>query len=169
MAKAEGLVQVESRRRFHVTVIYGLTSLISAGFGIPALLYLILPSKKQNKQEFVEIGDLSGIRAGQPEEIVFRRSRQDGWKRISEKTSAWVMRLEGGQVVAFAPGCTHLGCAYHWDERNKNFLCPCHTSTFGIDGKVLEGPAPRPLDRYETRVENGKLHVGRVIKAGEEA
>ena len=29
-----------------------------------------------------------------------------------------------------------------------------------LDGKVVAGPAPRPLDRYETRVENGKLLLG---------
>jgi menaquinol-cytochrome c reductase iron-sulfur subunit len=80
-----------------------------------------------------------------------------------------VTRLKGGQVVAFAPQCTHLGCAYHWDEKNQNFLCPCHTSTFALDGRVLEGPAPRPLDRYESRVENGRLLLGRVIRSDEEA
>ncbi|MEZ5354263.1 MAG: ubiquinol-cytochrome c reductase iron-sulfur subunit [Bryobacteraceae bacterium] len=169
MAQQEGTAAEGTRRRFHVTVIYALTSLISAGFGIPALLYLILPSRRQNNAQFVEIGDVAQLRTDQPEEIVFRRTRQDGWRRISEKTSAWVLRLDGGQVVAFAPGCTHLGCAYHWDERNKNFLCPCHTSTFAADGRVLEGPAPRPLDRYQTRVENGKLQVGPVIQVGKEA
>ncbi|MEZ5404453.1 MAG: ubiquinol-cytochrome c reductase iron-sulfur subunit [Bryobacteraceae bacterium] len=168
MAKQEGSGEDRGRRRFHLTVIYGLTSLISAGFGIPALLYLILPKRGQGEKQWIPIGDVSQVRPEQPEEIVFRRTRQDGWRRISEKTSAWVIR-SGDKITAFAPGCTHLGCAYHWDDRNKNFLCPCHTSTFGADGKVLEGPAPRPLDRYETRVENGKLLVGAVIKGGQEA
>ena len=54
-------------------------------------------------------------------------------------------------VVAFGPQCTHLGCAYHWEEGKNEFLCPCHSSLFSIDGKVLSGPAPRPLDRYETQ------------------
>ena len=47
-------------------------------------------------------------------------------------------------MVAFNPACTHLGCAYHWDESPNNFVCPCHASVFSIDGKVLVGPAPRP-------------------------
>jgi len=63
-------------------------------------------------------------------------------------------------VTAFAPQCTHLGCAYHWDESSHNFICPCHTSAFSIDGKVLAGPAPRPLDRYTVKVEGNKLQIG---------
>ena len=63
-------------------------------------------------------------------------------------------------MVAYGPQCTHLGCAYHWDESRNHFLCPCHTSVFSVDGAVVSGPAPRPLDRYETKVENGKLLLG---------
>ena len=41
------------------------------------------------------------------------------------------------RVTAFGPQCTHLGCAYHWEQGKKQFLCPCHTSVFSIDGKVI--------------------------------
>ncbi len=60
------------------------------------------------------------------------------------------------------PICTHLGCAYHWDDPSHTFICPCHTSVFSIDGKVLSGPAPRPLDRYMTKIDDGKLEIGPV-------
>ena len=89
----------------------------------------------------------------------------DGWKISSEKSSAWVVRTSASEVVAFAPQCTHLGCAYHWNEQRQHFVCPCHTSAFGIDGKVLTGPAPRALDRYEIRLRNEKLLIGQVRKS----
>jgi len=41
----------------------------------------------------------------------------------------------------------------------KRFKCPCHASVFDIDGNVLAGPAPRPLDGLETRVEDGRVFV----------
>ena len=88
----------------------------------------------------------------------------DGWKITSEKTTAWVVKKNEKDVVAFAPQCTHLGCAYHYQARTKEFLCPCHTSTFSIDGAVLTGPAPRPLDRYDIRLDGQRLLIGEIRK-----
>jgi len=148
-----------TRRVFQLAIIYGLWGIISVALAIPAAIYLLLPPRLRRATDWFDAGELGQFKPNAPEEVVFRRNRVDGWKVASEKTSAWVVK-NGTEVVAFAPGCTHLGCAYHWDERNKNFLCPCHTSTFGLDGNVLSGPAPRPLDRYQIKIENGKLLIG---------
>lgn len=156
-----------TRRRFYIAAIYGLSSLIAAALGVPAAIYLLFPPRPRDKEEWTEAGDLARLTIGHPEEVVFRHNRKDGWKIASEKATAWVARLSEKDVVAYAPQCTHLGCAYHWDESSDTFLCPCHTSTFSLDGKVLSGPAPRPLDRYELKVENGKLLLGRVIESQE--
>ncbi len=133
---------------------------MAAALAAPAAVYLLLPPRARRGSESVEIGELSQLALGVPEEVAFRRNRLDGWKLTSEKAAVWLVRRSENDVVAFAPQCTHLGCAYHWDERRKNFLCPCHSSTFGIDGRVLSGPAPRPLDRYDVKIENGRLLLG---------
>ncbi len=153
------------RRTFHLSFIYGLWGLITAALSVPAVAYLLFPPKRREDTGFVEAADLAQLALKQPEEVVFRRNKVDGWKISSEKDTAWVVRLSESEVVAFAPQCTHLGCAYHWDERRDHFVCPCHTSAFSIDGRVLTGPAPRALDRYETKVEGGKLLLGAVMKA----
>lgn len=153
------------RRRFHLGVIYGLWSLIVTAIAGPAAIYLLLPPKAKKQSDWVDAGDVAQLQPSTPEEFVFRRLRVDGWKVTSEKSTAWVVKDGDQQVTAFAPQCTHLGCAYHWDENNKNFLCPCHTSTFDISGKVLSGPAPRPLDRYEVKVEDGKLLLGSIKRS----
>lgn len=156
----------ESTRRRFVAGIYALWGVITASIALPAAAYLLLPPRTRQREEWVEVGTAADLGASGPQEVVFRRNRKDGWKIFSEKTSAWVIQRDG-KLVAFAPGCTHLGCAYHWDEKHRNFLCPCHTSTFGLDGRVLEGPAPRPLDRFQTRIENGKLLLGPVVQSPE--
>lgn len=150
-----------NRRNFFVTAIFGLTGLITAALGIPAAAYLLLPPRTRKQNEWAEAGDLAALRVNTPEEMVFRRTRVDGWKVTSEKATAWVVKTEK-DVVAFAPQCTHLGCAYHWEEQTREFLCPCHTSTFSLDGQVTSGPAPRPLDRYEVKVDGNKLMVGKI-------
>ena len=149
-----------TRRKFYTGMIYSLWSIIAAALAVPAAIYLLLPPRLRKTPEWVEAGNVSNLEPGTPVEMAFRLNRVDGWKIQSEKSSAWVVRLGGGQVVAYGPQCTHLGCAYHWDENQKHFLCPCHTSIFNIDGTVISGPAPRPLDRYEAKVDQGKLLLG---------
>ena len=149
-----------TRRGFIIGAIYAIWGTIAAALGVPALIYLLFPPRPRKQPEWVEAGDIAGLETNVPEEMVFRRNRADGWKVISEKSTAWVVRTAENKVVAYGPQCTHLGCAYHWDDGKSNFLCPCHSSIFSLDGKVVAGPAPRPLDRYETRVENGKLLLG---------
>lgn len=149
-----------TRRTFYIVAIYGLWSLMATALSIPAAIYLLLPPKLRKTPEWVEAGDVSTLEAHVPVEVVFRHNRVDGWKVLSERTSTWVVKESDTEVVAFGPQCTHLGCAYHWDENRNYFMCPCHTSIFSIDGAVVSGPAPRPLDRYETKVANGKLMLG---------
>lgn len=65
--------------------------------------------------------------------------------------------------VAFSGKCPHLGCGYKWRShktRGQVFLCPCHLSLYDVAGKVLDGPAPRPLDVLPIRVAaNGDIEV----------
>lgn len=150
------------RRTFYLAFIYGIWALMGAALGLPAAVYLLLPPHTRRREEWIDAGDITQLPTRVPEEVVFRRNRKDGWRIISEKAAAWVVKFSDQEVVAFAPQCTHLGCAYHWDEQKQNFLCPCHSSTFGLDGKVLAGPAPRPLDRHQVRIDGRKLKLGAI-------
>ncbi len=149
-----------TRRNFYILFINGVMSLIGAALAIPAAIYLLFPPKARRSNDWVKTADLASIPSGKPTEISFQRTRADGWQLITEKTTAWVVKQPDNQVTAFTPNCTHLGCAYHWDDPSHTFVCPCHTSAFSIDGKVLGGPAPRPLDRYMVKVEAGILQIG---------
>lgn len=153
------------RRTFYLTFVYGLSAIMSAVLAIPAALYLLVPSRTKKDDAWVDAGDAGQLKPNEPQEMVFRRNRVDGWRVTSEKTTAWVVQIPKQGVVAFAPQCTHLGCAYHWDDAKKVFVCPCHTSAFSIDGKVLTGPAPRPLDRYALKVDNGRVMIGSIEKS----
>ncbi|HYO82084.1 MAG TPA: ubiquinol-cytochrome c reductase iron-sulfur subunit [Bryobacteraceae bacterium] len=152
------------RRSFGLGLLAGMWSLIGAALALPAAAYLFSGPRSRKGTGWVDAADLSKLPVGVPEEVVFRRNRVDGWKVVTEKNTAWVLKKSEKEVIAFAPQCTHLGCAYHWVEQTKEFLCPCHTSTFSPDGQVLTGPAPRALDRYDIRVKGGRLMIGDVQK-----
>ena len=51
-------------------------------------------------------------------------------------------------VAAIYKVCTHLGCIYDWNDANGRFECPCHGSKYRLDGRRIESPAPRSLDRF---------------------
>lgn len=157
-----GTENTSERRAFFLTMIYGLWAAIGTALSIPAAIYLLFPPRLRRENEWTEAGDVAKMVPSSPVEMVFRRTRIDGWRIFSEKSTAWAVKLGNGEVIAFAPQCTHLGCAYHWEDSKKQFLCPCHTSVFSIDGKVISGPAPRPLDRFEAKVQNNKLMLGEI-------
>ncbi len=51
-------------------------------------------------------------------------------------------------IAAIYKVCTHLGCIYSWTDANNRFECPCHGSKYRLDGRRIEAPAPRALDRF---------------------
>ncbi|MHB1929322.1 MAG: QcrA and Rieske domain-containing protein [Acidimicrobiales bacterium] len=66
--------------------------------------------------------------------------------------------MEAG-FVALDQTCTHLGCRVPFCRSSRWFECPCHGSRFNAVGELRRGPAPRGLDRYPIRIEDGTLVV----------
>jgi glycine/D-amino acid oxidase-like deaminating enzyme/nitrite reductase/ring-hydroxylating ferredoxin subunit len=58
-----------------------------------------------------------------------------------------VYREEGGAIHAVSAVCTHAYCVVQWNSAERSWDCPCHGSRFGTDGRVIEGPAVKPLER----------------------
>lgn len=152
------------RREFLHHSISGLGLLIGASLFAPALTYFFSPAWKREPENWVFLGDVGKIPVGKPSKVEFVERRKDGWMTIEEKKSAWVVSKDGKEFTIFDPHCTHLGCPYRFDEGRQEFLCPCHNAVFDMEGKVISGPPPRPLDRYEVKISAGKLWVLPTIK-----
>jgi glycine/D-amino acid oxidase-like deaminating enzyme/nitrite reductase/ring-hydroxylating ferredoxin subunit len=60
-----------------------------------------------------------------------------------------VHRDDDGKAHVLSATCSHLGCIVAYNDAERSWDCPCHGSRFGVDGAVLQGPATRPLRRYE--------------------
>src|SRR5262249_56207458 len=78
-------------------------------------------------------------------------------RRVDTTEAAIYGRRTGDRVEALTAVCTHTGCLVRAGA--SGFECPCHRSRFDADGQSLGGPAPRPLDRLETRIEKGSVKV----------
>ena len=71
----------------------------------------------------------------------------------------YIVCLGDGGFMAVYHRCTHLGCTVPWDAAAQKFICPCHNSQFDMEGVVENPPAPRPLDLFVVRIENGEVKV----------
>ncbi len=150
-----------TRRQFMSAAVAAMSSLIGAAVGLPAIAYIISPALKKKAEDWVRLGAISKVELGSPTLFKTTIERQTGWITDQEEVSAYVLSEDGQNYAAMSNVCTHLGCRVRWIAEQERFFCPCHNGVFGKDGSVISGPPPRPLDRLETKVENGVLFIRR--------
>jgi cytochrome b6-f complex iron-sulfur subunit len=78
-----------------------------------------------------------------------------------------LLKVEGSPVLfvreseevirAVDPTCTHKKCTVEFNKKRKRFVCPCHGSQYDLEGKVLKGPAEKPLRNLNASLESGKI------------
>ncbi len=132
-----------SRREFgrHMMVGWGSLSLIG-GISAVGLMRFLLPNVLYEPPMVFRVG--------------FPESYPEGVTPIKER-NVFIVR-NGNSFHAISSICTHLRCQV--GHVRNGFQCPCHGSRFEIDGNVLKGAAPRPLDWVEvTLAENGEIRV----------
>lgn len=56
-----------------------------------------------------------------------------------------IVRTGEAEVRAFPAICTHQHARLAYDARRRRVVCPNHGSFFGLDGRVLKGPATKAL------------------------
>lgn len=142
---------IQRRREFLNKLWKGLGIIASLEFAGVFLGFLF--SGKEDKGQLTpkQIFDAGDVNLFQPDSVTaFRGGR------------FYLARLEDGGFIALSIRCTHLGCSINWEENKKSFVCPCHSSSFSIDGDVLNPPAPKALDYFPVKIENGivKVDVG---------
>jgi len=147
------------RRRFLKTAVGILTGVVALFFAGPMVATLIGPMYRRRKAGFAPVGRIDALPQGQPVNLSFQYDNIDAYMRQAALHDVWVIKHSPTDVTVYSPICTHLGCRFNWDAQAQQFRCPCHGSIFALDGKVLGGPAPRPLDTLPHRIENGELLV----------
>lgn len=62
-----------------------------------------------------------------------------------------VLQSPDQQLFALSAKCTHEGCTITYQPGQSALWCPCHDGRFDLNGRVLSGPPPQPLAKYEAR------------------
>ena len=110
--------------------------------------------------QVVRVASLSALPDdGVPRKFAVLASRVDAWNTSPETAigAVYLRREKGAPPRAFNVVCPHAGCFVDYLAARDSFLCPCHNSTFALDGKINDpkSPSPRGLDELEVEVRNG--------------
>jgi len=148
------------RREFLGTATVAIGGFIGLGIGVPAVVYVVGPALQESgEQNWIQLGSVSKVEVGTPTLFKTTVERQTGWIVSQQDVSVYVLTNNGRDFVALSNICTHLGCRVRWIADQQQFFCPCHNAIFNEAGEVLEGPPPRPLDRYDVKVEDEQLYI----------
>ncbi len=154
-----------TRRTFLSYIVGGISGLIAAAVATPLIGYFLSPGWSKSTSHLIPIASTGDITPQEPVFVTYEERIRDGWYISTLSKGAWVVTKDGKEFVAFDPHCTHLNCPFYWDKGKKRFQCPCHDGRFDIDGKVIGGPPPRPLDRLEIIIQDGNiLSTGKILR-----
>jgi len=94
---------------------------------------------------------------GLPRRFPVIASKTDAWNKFKESPigAVYLRRTGDGKVEALNVVCPHAGCFVDFTADDKRFHCPCHKSSFEMDGTIADpkSPSPRALDSLTVKVD----------------
>jgi quinol---cytochrome c reductase iron-sulfur subunit, bacillus type len=155
-----------TRRGLMTAGALGVGGLATAAFGLPALGFALGPNfSRTEPHTWQDIGPRRNYNNTTYTQAVISLVANVA---DSGKSTIYVRRynpaIDGHTTdqpyVAISNRCMHLGCPVRYVQAAQRFICPCHGGVYGVLGQVDGGPPVRPLDRFYTRVRNGRVEVG---------
>ena len=150
------------RRRFLKRVSALGAALSGILVGVPVLRAFLSPAFPRTRPDnWMKVADdVAVLEVGAPVRLDFVRTVNDAWVESRVLTSVWVYTEDGANFKAYNGRCTHLGCGYTFDDKQRTFRCPCHEGVFNVKtGAVISGPPPRGLDELDVKLQDSALYV----------
>ena len=136
-----------TRRNFLNRILVGGATIVSAYIVYPLIRFLIPPPEALDAEARVKVAAINELKLNSAK-----------FFRFQDKPAVLV-HLPDGKYEALSAKCTHLGCTVAFQRTEDNFYCNCHGSAFGIDGRVLKGPAELPLSQYTVLFSGDSIFV----------
>ena len=122
----------------------GLTAIVG-----PAIAYFWPSKLEEMPSEPVSAGSEGSIPEGEAKTVRFGRY------------PALVINTPKRGIVAYSAVCTHFACLVKWNPEIKKIECPCHEGFFNaVDGSVISGPPPTPLEEILVTIVDGNILIG---------
>jgi Rieske Fe-S protein len=74
---------------------------------------------------------------------------------------ALLVRVGESEWKAYHAICTHLNCTVQFHDANRQIWCACHNGFYDLNGKVVSGPPPAPLEEYAVHVRGDDVVIAR--------
>jgi cytochrome b6-f complex iron-sulfur subunit len=72
-----------------------------------------------------------------------------------------LVRMADTEWRAFSAVCSHLNCTVQYDDKRREIWCACHNGLYDLNGKVVSGPPPAPLEEYAVKVRGEDVVISR--------
>lgn len=121
-------------------------------------------SEEGNREEsgFIRVTSASSLDStGAPRMFPVIADLQDAWNKFpqTEIGSVYLWKTGDGEIKAFTSRCPHLGCTVNYKPGERLFSCPCHDSSFNLDGSRNNEIPPRGMDPLEAKEVDGEILV----------
>ncbi|MDB6037210.1 MAG: Rieske iron-sulfur protein [Verrucomicrobiales bacterium] len=145
-----------------IMAIGGVATLVPLGAGIAVLLDPL--RRNVNGGSKIRVTSLDALpKDGTPRKFPILASRTDAWNKYPDAPvgAVYLRRTPDGKIQALNVVCPHAGCFVDFRENTKNFFCPCHNSSFAVDGKIDDpkSPSPRAMDELQVEVKGSDVWV----------
>ena len=162
-AAGQGRPEPESlSRRSFLGVLLGFGAVVvGAALSVPLLRFALHPLlATTTRTDWSDLGKMDEFAAlTAPLKKLITVEQRDGWRKIISEKAVYVLPLKDGVLRVLSPICPHLGCSIPWIDAKQQFICPCHTAIFTLEGQRVSGPSPRSMDDLESKIDNGMLKV----------
>jgi len=143
-------------------VVGGLISVVAPVAGLFTVLDPL--RRKTDTRGLVKVASFAALpENGEPRKFPVLDTLIDAWNKTENVPvgSVYVQRTGDGQVRVLNSVCPHLGCSVGFAAGNRGFFCPCHRSSFALDGAIADpkSPSPRGMDELEAVVKDGEVWV----------
>lgn len=74
-----------------------------------------------------------------------------------------LVRTATGEIRAFSAVCTHLNCTVQYQESRREIWCACHNGTYDLEGRVVSGPPPKPLEEFAVKIRGDEVVISKRV------
>jgi Rieske Fe-S protein len=181
----EQVLAAYPRNKFLELSTLGLGGLITAIVTVPILGFAVIPAFVDQEPDDIDLGPVDNFPEGEWIEATYLSKPEEG--EVSRRTS--FIRNNGNlpdrpgvpSYTIISNRCVHLGCPVQAsgprEDTEKDvktesgdlkltgvapaaYSCPCHGGAYDTEGNRTAGPPVHALDRYDFKIESGRLVLG---------